>query len=160
MTKEIFGKLSHFADAINEIFYRNGWEPAYSNYDTDQYGFVTHELTFGPSVRCRACVSCTSKGYEFIEQLGVGAITIVSVDGKANFVNPDEGLSTMGILDHINAALEMAEENLLLIGVPFTNEYGFHGRKPREKSRRNKTLRRAYALDELEEKLMEEELDN
>lgn len=52
-------------------------------------------------------------------------------------------------------AIEMAEENLLKIGMPFTPDYKFHGNKANRK-RRNDKLRKLYNLDELEKKGWEE----
>lgn len=49
-------------------------------------------------------------------------------------------------------AIELAEDNLLAIGMPFTPDYQFHGRNKANKKRRNDKLRRMYDLDEKERK--------
>lgn len=48
-------------------------------------------------------------------------------------------------------AIEKAEDNLLKIGVPFSNPC-FHGKNVANKIRRNDALRRKLNLDEVEEK--------
>ena len=47
---------------------------------------------------------------------------------------------------------ELAEDNLLRCGVPFTPDYKFHGRNRANMKRKNDALRRKLRLDELEEK--------
>ena len=49
-------------------------------------------------------------------------------------------------------AIELAEDNLLAIGMPFTPDYQFHGRNKANKKRRNDKLRRLYNLEEKERK--------
>ena len=51
------------------------------------------------------------------------------------------------------AALEMAEDDLLLIGMPFCAKYQFHGKNAANKKRRNDALRRKYRCDEIEKEL-------
>lgn len=51
-------------------------------------------------------------------------------------------------------AIELAEKNLLKIGMPFTPDYRFHGNKANRK-RRNEKLRSLYNLDELEKRDIE-----
>lgn len=60
--------------------------------------------------------------------------------------------------DHLKDMLhviDIAEKNLLAIGMPFTPEYEFHSNKGNRK-RRNEKLRRMYGLDEREKKDMDE----
>ncbi len=51
------------------------------------------------------------------------------------------------------AAMEMAEDDLLVIGIPFCARYQFHGRNAANKKRRNDALRRKYQCDEIEKEL-------
>lgn len=53
-------------------------------------------------------------------------------------------------------ALNMAEDNLIKIGMPFTSGYRFSGRNAANNARRNQKLRRIFDLNELEEKAWEE----
>lgn len=53
-------------------------------------------------------------------------------------------------------AIELAEDNLLAIGMPFTPDYQFHGRNKANKKRKNDRLRKLYNLDEKERKEIEE----
>lgn len=49
-------------------------------------------------------------------------------------------------------AIIYAEENLLRIGMPFTEDYEFHGKNTANKRRRNAKLRKDYNLAEKEQK--------
>lgn len=54
------------------------------------------------------------------------------------------------------AALETAEDDLLMIGIPFCAKYKFHGKNAANKKRRNDALRRKYRCDEIEKELGEQ----
>ena len=53
-------------------------------------------------------------------------------------------------MEDMQAAIILAEENLLKIGMPFTPGYRFHGGNIANKKRRNDKLRRIYTLEEIE----------
>ncbi len=53
-------------------------------------------------------------------------------------------------LDSIRGGIQLAEDNLLRIGIPFCSDYKFLGRNAANKKRRNDALRRMYGLEELE----------
>ncbi len=53
-------------------------------------------------------------------------------------------------MEDMQCAIIKAEENLLKIGMPFTQDYCFHGKNIANKKRRNDKLRRLYKLAELE----------
>ena len=56
-------------------------------------------------------------------------------------------------LQDMLAALTMAEDDLLMIGIPFAAKYGFHGKNAANKKRRTDALRRKYKCDEIEKEL-------
>ena len=56
-------------------------------------------------------------------------------------------------LQDMLAALTMAEDDLLMIGIPFAAKYEFHGKNAANKKRRNDALRRKNNCDEIEKEL-------
>lgn len=69
---------------------------------------------------------------------------------EAVYENERNNCYSYGDLEDMMCAIECAEENLLTIGMPFTEGYRFHGRNKANKKRRNDKLRRIYGLAELE----------
>lgn len=69
---------------------------------------------------------------------------------EAKYENDRNGCYSWGDMEDMMSAIENAEENLLMIGMPFTEDYEFHGRNRANKKRRNDKLRRIYALTEKE----------
>lgn len=49
--------------------------------------------------------------------------------------------------------IELAEDNLIKCGIPFTEDYKFHGKNWYQKQKKNKTIRKALKLEELEKEL-------
>ncbi len=66
---------------------------------------------------------------------------------------------TYNILKDMFAALVMAEDDLLMIGIPFAAKYEFHGRNAANKKRRNNALRRKYKCEEIEKELDEKRME-
>ena len=60
---------------------------------------------------------------------------------------------TFNNLQDMLTALVMAEDDLLMIGIPFAAKYEFHGKNAANKKRRNDALRRKYKCDEIEKEL-------
>ena len=60
---------------------------------------------------------------------------------------------TFNNLQDMLTALVMAEDDLLMIGIPFAAKYEFHGKNAANKKRRNDALRRKYECDEIEKEL-------
>lgn len=59
---------------------------------------------------------------------------------------------SFGELNEMRAAIETAENNLLLIGIPFTPDYKFLGKNRANKKRKNDAIRRRLNLEEQESK--------
>ena len=58
-------------------------------------------------------------------------------------------------LQDAQKAIELAEDNLLRIGMPFDPDFSFRGRNKMNKIRRNLALRKKYGLPEYETKRLE-----
>lgn len=69
---------------------------------------------------------------------------------EAVYENERDGCLSYEDMEDMQSAIEIAENNLLLIGMPFTPDYRFHGKNVANKKRRNEKLRRLYKMDELE----------
>lgn len=61
-------------------------------------------------------------------------------------------------LQDMLAALVMAEDDLLMIGIPFAAKYEFHGKNAANKKRRNDALRKKYKCEEIEKELDEKRM--
>lgn len=69
---------------------------------------------------------------------------------EAIYENERNGCLSYEDMEDMQQAIMNAEENLLLIGMPFTPGYHFHGKNVANKTRRNEKLRRLYRMDEIE----------
>lgn len=69
---------------------------------------------------------------------------------EAKYEYDRNGCLSWGDMEDMMCAIENAEENLLTIGMPFTEDYQFHGRNISGKKRRNAKLRQMYGLAEKE----------
>ena len=128
------------------IMGQNGWKwRCYQNDEynsgTDDYECYTMEIHGEYSTLVRACVS------EYQRHLAVdghyGILWLEVADYES-----DPPHSERDLYDMIYA-LELAEENLLTIGMPFVPDYKFHGNR-HNRQLRNDKLRHIYNLDELE----------
>lgn len=59
-------------------------------------------------------------------------------------------------LQDAQLAIELAEDNLIRIGMPFDPDFEFHGKNKVNKKRRNDALRRKYGLEAKEKKRLAE----
>ena len=59
-------------------------------------------------------------------------------------------------LDDAQRAIELAEDNLLRIGMPFEPDFVFHGHNQANKVRRNLALRKKYGMDAMEKEKLEQ----
>jgi len=127
----------------------NGWkwrhyqdDPIIQMDDTDDYDTYTIEIlgtTYHTVVR--AVVAAHSKHLVVDGHYGVLWLDAAQYECSPPYSEND--------LEDMMCAIELAEENLLKIGMPFTPDYKFHGNKANRR-RRNDKLRRLYNLDELE----------
>lgn len=130
------------------ILTHNGWRwRKYKNEYlsiTDEYSQYSAEFmgdSYGSIVV--AIVSDMKDHLEFDGHYGVLWLEVV-------YENDRNGCYSYGDLYDMQTAIENAEENLLLIGMPFVPEYIFHGRNVANKRRRNEKLRKLYDLEALE----------
>lgn len=125
----------------------NGWDwrcyrnDEYSADENEEYECFTMWIHGGYKTLIRACVS------EYPEHLCIDGHYGVLWLEACEYEN-DPPHSENDLYDMIYA-IEKAEENLLMIGMPFTPDYKFHGNRANRK-RRNDKLRRIYGLDEKE----------
>ena len=135
------------------IMCENGWkwnhynDDKFSSDDYDEYECFTIEILGEYHTIVRACVS------EYEKHLCVdGHYGVLWLEAAQYECDPP--YSERDLKDMIYA-IEKAEENLLLIGMPFVPDYEFHGNKANRK-RRNDKLRRIYKLEEKESRHLEE----
>lgn len=69
---------------------------------------------------------------------------------EAVYENEHNGCLSWEDMQDMMCAIECAEQNLLTIGMPFTEDYKFHGRNKANMKRRNEKLRKMYGLAEKE----------
>lgn len=126
----------------------NGWKWRHYNTDevikmddTEDYFVYTMEFLGEYHTLVRAVVASHSKHLCVDGHYGVLWLDAVKYECDPPYSEND--------LEDMLCALELAEENLLTIGMPFTPDYRFHGNKANRK-RRNDKLRKLYNLEELE----------
>lgn len=98
---------------------------------------------------CIANVCLTAEGMELSGEFGVLWVECLYSE---DVIPPYSFNSLYDML----AALEMAEDDLLMIGIPFCAKYQFHGKNAANKKRRNDALRRKYNCEEIERELKEQ----
>lgn len=128
----------------------NGWKWRHYNTDeviqmddTEDYFVYTMEFLGTYHTLVRAVVAEHSKHLCIDGHYGVLWLDAVKYECDPPYSEND--------LEDMLCALELAEENLLTIGMPFTPDYKFHGNAANRK-RRNDKLRKLYNLDELEKR--------
>lgn len=70
---------------------------------------------------------------------------------EAVYENKRDGCYSIDDMEDMKQSIINAEENLLMIGMPFTKDYKFHGKNTANKMRRNSKLRKLYDLEAKEE---------
>lgn len=135
---------------VLHILGRNGWD--WLSYDSEKLG-VTKEYTqyaadfIGKDYKSKivAIISAFPKELDLDGHYGVLWL-------EAVYENTRDGCFSYNDMLDMQQAIIYAEENLLKIGMPFTENYKFHGKNIANKIRRNKKLRELYNLEELEKK--------
>ena len=118
------------------------WEKALAEDDYEVYTLQVLSLMY--DVICYAYISVYEKHLKCDGHYGVLWLGV-----KHEYQDENESLSESDLRDMLYA-FEIAEENLIRCGVPFTPDYKFHGRNKANMKRRNDTLRRKLGLEELE----------
>lgn len=139
------------------ILCQNGWQwhtyiddpvlPA--SIADDEYFQYTLDVLGWYTTTVRAVVAEYDKHMVIDGHLGVLWIDVVKYENDPPYSEND--------LEDMIWALELAEDNLIKIGMPFTPDYKFRGRNKANKKRRNDTLRKMYGMEELERKYREGE---
>lgn len=135
-------KWLHYTDATGRRDWRDGYCFEAEQDTGDQY--VLTLLDRGYETTVRAVVSCRPKHLELDGHYGVLWVDAVEYESDPPYSVED--------LEDMISAIELAEENLLRIGMPFTDGRSFHGSKAEieAKIQRNNELRERYKLDEKE----------
>lgn len=130
------------------ILGKNGWK--WHHYQNDpladnrgEYECFTMEFQGEYGTLVRACVSLCESNLVIDGHYGV--LWLEAAEYECDPPHTERDLYDMIY------AIELAEENLLRIGMPFTPDFKFHGNAANRR-RRNEKLRRIYNLDELEER--------
>lgn len=124
---------------FTDILWKNGWKT--SSLDDDCEIFKLG-ITLDYDVDCYALVDNTKK---VSGEYGVYGIEVA--DPAGGTTPPIDWTR----LEELLQAIECAEENLLVIGVPFISDYEFHGAGKEEKADKNTELRRKWGFAGTEE---------
>ena len=134
------------------ILCRNGW--TWHSYDTDpiiqmndpngEYFVYTNTFLGWYTTTVMAAVSAHS-GHLCID----GHYGVLWLAAAKYECDPPYSIQDLEDMVH---CVEIAEEHLLTIGMPFTKDYKFSNDGNGEKKKRNDELRMMYNLDELERK--------
>ena len=130
------------------ILCHNGWK--WLRYDKDMISTTTeydqYAAEFLGSAYSSTVVAIISTIPEHLNLDGhYGVLWLEAV-----YENERDGCLSWGDMEDMMCAIECAEENLLMCGMPFTPDYCFHGRNKANMKRRNEKLRRLYNLEEKE----------
>lgn len=123
------------------ILSHNGWEWEFEKSRDKNYEIYSNTFLGEYKVKVYAIVSAHSKHQDINGHLGV-----LWLECEYEYPRPH----SYGDLEDMKYGMELAEQHLLRIGMPFTPDYAFHGRNRANSKRRNDALRRKYNLDELE----------
>lgn len=125
------------------MFYKrltqNGW-----NYQAGDGDFTQFQMTItaGYDYKCTAHVVRAPRELYEGGNYGVQFIEVECLDFDNSY--------TKAAIEDMLLAIELAENNLLLIGIPFDIDYEFTGNNAGRKSRRNFKLRLEWKLEEIE----------
>lgn len=122
----------------------NGWK---SEHDPDEKDLSTYTLTF---LSLEYDVTCYARVATYKKQLDLdGHYGVMWLEFEKEY--RDQHNSENDLKDMLYG-FELAEDNLLRCGVPFTPDYRFHGKNRANMKRKNDAIRRKLRLAELEEK--------
>jgi len=149
-------KRKPFVDYFHGFLYllsQNGWEWVAYDDETDYYKYVNTFLgTY--SVKVRAVVF-EHPGHLIVNgYFGVGWLEFVDYPDCTRDENIGYGFGDLADIIH---GMELAEENLIRIGMPFVPDYKFHGKNKANLKRRNDALRRKLNMERWEKEAMEKE---
>ena len=125
------------------ILCRNGWEWDTTDDDWADKDYLVYTNTFLGmyDAKVHAIVAASSKDLCHDGHYGVLWLEVSDYECEPPYV--------VEALKDMLSVIDIAEKNLLLIGMPFTPDYEFMSNKANRK-RRNEKLRRLYGLEEME----------
>lgn len=122
----------------------NGWKWEHDHYEKE---LDTYTLTF---LSLEYDVTCYARVSKYKKQLSLdGHYGVMWLEFEKEY--KDQHNSESDLKDMLYG-FELAEDNLLRCGVPFTPDYKFHGKNRANMKRKNDAIRRKLRLAELEEK--------
>lgn len=123
-------------------FADNGWEwDQKKSFEAEDYDVYKMTFLMTYKVTIYTCISMSSNHLCLDGHYGV-----LWLESEYEY----DRSHSIGELTEMRDAIEAAENNLLLIGIPFTPDYKFLGKNKANKKRRNDALRRKLNLDEQE----------
>ena len=138
---------------VLHILSRNGWK--WLSYESEYISTTTEYLQY-------AAEFLGSSYSSTVVAIISGHPDHLNLDGhygvlwlEAVYENEREGCLSYEDMEDMQQAIIYAEENLLRIGMPFTEDYRFHGNDKTGKAKQNKKLRESYNLEEIEKRDLE-----
>lgn len=138
-----------FRNALKE----NGWnDDVESDCAPDYACFENWPFEVDYNHRARIYVAMDHRHISSCGKLGIAWIEVDQGDGHSEYPMTffyDRDLRNMLL------AIEMVEDHLLKIGIPFMDDYEFHGKNRANKKRRNDSLIRKLHIHEMEKRAWE-----
>ena len=137
-------EIPSYIDSFS-LFELNGWK---LNYDrtlrgNDKSFFYSMDISIEFITTVTAEFIKDYEGLTISDSFGVLALS-ATYEYKEDLLLED--------LEHIIAALDHAETNLLNNGIPFIKDYNFHGKNKKQKALKNQRLRKKLHIEEQEAK--------
>ena len=126
---------------VLHILSRNGWKWEFEKSRDENYEIYSNTFLGDYEVKVYAIVSAHSEHQDLNGHLGV-----LWLECEYEYPHPH----SYDDLEDMKYGMDLAEHHLLLIGMPFTPDYKFHGKNVANDKRRNEKLRKLYDLDNLE----------
>ncbi len=128
----------------------NGWK--WLRFDKDKISITTeyeqYAADFLGSAYSSTVVAIVSEYPDHLDLDGhYGVLWLEAV-----YENERNGCLSWGDMKDMMCAIDNAEENLLMCGMPFVPVYEFHGRNKANKKRKNEKLRKMYDMESIEQK--------
>ena len=126
-----------------DMFCKNAWQSTGKELELNVY---TATFLIVEDINVYAYVSENSNSIYLDENIGVSFLR-VKYDDEDVYTDP----LGYGDIKWLLEAFDVAEENLLEVGIPFIPSYEFHGKNKKEKEKKNKELRKKLNVEAYEE---------
>ena len=130
------------------VFHSNGWSHQFpKDFEKDKTREDLYVMTLLEEYECTvtAHVITDAQSLDITGQYGVMWINV-------NYEYQDDDGHSWGELSEMQSAIIDAEDNLVKIGIPFVDDYDFHGKNRANKKRKNDALIRKLNLKEKADK--------